>query len=212
MEQYFGTYQTFDAYSKDAAGILLGADCLVGDTFDVRIELHDGEHRAIMADKFGHDVALFNPNFSRKLSVLAAGGLKIKAILSFVAFTEKEEGGQYWGEAAVFAYTPLHEQSFENFIAGIGLKIQENVRPRIDFGREGIDKIIESNGNWVPDQSVPMPSKKKGTVIMKDHRTLSDKIIEQGRAGNIGCYFVSWTFIAALIVGVAYIVYQLVFN
>lgn len=210
MKQYFGTYQTFDAYSKDAAGILLGADCLVGDVFDMRVELHEGEHRAVMTDKFGHDVALFNPHFSRKLSVFTAGGMKIKAILSFVAFTEKEEGGLYWGEAAVFAYNPLHEQAFERFIAGIGLKIQENIRPRIDFGREGVDKIIESKGSWVPDQSIPMPPRKKGTVIMKDHRTLSEKLIEQGRAKNAGCYFASWAFIALIIAALAYAIYHFV--
>lgn len=209
MEQYFGTYQTFEAYSKDAAGILLGADCLIGDIFEVRIELHEGEHRAIMTDKFGHDVALFNPSFSRKLSVFAAGGLKLKSILSFVAFTEREEGGQYWGEAAVFAYSPLYEESFERFIEGVGLKIQENVRPRIDLGQEGLGKIIESNGNWIPEQSLPLPPKKKRTVIMKDHRTLGDKIIEQGRAKNAGCYFISWAFIIALVAAVAYIVYSL---
>lgn len=209
MEQYFGTYQTFDACSKEAAATLLGADCLVGDVFDVKIELREGEHYATMVSRFGQEVAVFNPNFSRKLSIALASDMEIKAVLSFVAFTEGEEKGHYWGEAAVFAYSKVNAAYFEKYVAGVALKIQENVRPRIDFGREGVDKIIDSEGNWVPDQSIPMPEKKKGTVIMKDHRTLGEKMIEEGRNGNKGCLVVSWLFIAAIAVGVLAIIAKL---
>lgn len=34
---------------------------------------------------------------------------------------------------------------------------------------------------------------------MKSHRTLSDKLIEQGRQGNKGCYAISWAFIAIVL-------------
>lgn len=211
MELYFGTYQTFVAPSKEAAGALMGADCLVGDIFDVKTELTDGEHRATLVSRFGQEVGSFDASFARKLSIACAGGMKIKAVLSFVAYTEEENGGHYWGEAAVFAYAPAYEDTFLKFINGVGSKIQESVRPRIDFDREGINKIIDSEGRWIPEQNLPLPAKEKGTVIMKDHRTLSEKLIEQGRAKNAGCYFISWAFIAGCLALLAYIVYALVF-
>lgn len=208
MELYFGTYQTFEAYSKEAAGSLMSADCLVGDLFDIRLDLEEGQHRAILVNRFGHEVGIFDHSFARKLGISCAGGMKVKALLSYVAFTEEEKGGRYWGEAAVFGYAPSYEDVFLRFIGGVGEKIQENVRPRIDFDREGIEKILDSNGAWVPEQNLPLPAKERGTVIMKDHRTLCEKLIEQGRAKNKGCYFVSWAFIILLIAALVGIVYS----
>ena len=34
---------------------------------------------------------------------------------------------------------------------------------------------------------------------MKSHRKMSEKMIEQGRKGNKGCYVVSWLFLLLLI-------------
>ena len=44
-------------------------------------------------------------------------------------------------------------------------------------------------------------------AVLKDHRSMSEKMIEQGRARNKGCYFVSYLFIALVVIAIAYGLY-----
>lgn len=199
MDQYFGTYQTFETVSKKDAAVLLGADGLVGDRYTIEIELDGDAHKAWLVSRFDQRIGFFDGNFSRRLSILKANGLELTAILSFVAYTDMPEPGRYWGEMAVIAYNPAHKEAFERFITTVCTRMFDNVRTRVNFDAEGVERIISSGGSWVPEQTVPMPSKKKGTVIMKSKRSVSEKLIEQGRKGNKGCYVVSWAFIIALV-------------
>ena len=199
MDQYFGTYQTFETVSKKDAAVLLGADNLVGDRYTIEIELDGDAHKAWLISRFDQRIGFFDGNFSRRLSILKANGLELTAILSFVAYTDMPEPGHYWGEMAVIAYNPAHKEAFERFITTVCTRMFDNVRTRVNFDAEGVERIISSDGSWVPEQTAPMPSKKKGTVIMKSKRSVSEKLIEQGRKGNKGCYVVSWAFIIALV-------------
>lgn len=199
MDQYFGTYQTFETVSKKDAAVLLGADNLVGDRYTIEIELDSDAHKAWLVSRFDQRIGFFDGNFSRRLSILKANGLELTAILSFVAYTDMPEPGHYWGEMAVIAYNPAHKEAFERFITTVCTRMFDNVRTRVNFDAEGVERIISSGGSWVPEQTVPMPSKKKGTVIMKSKRSVSEKLIEQGRKGNKGCYVMSWAFIIALV-------------
>ena len=199
MDQYFGTYQTFETVSKKDAAVLLGADNLVGDRYTIEIELDGDAHKAWLVSRFDQRIGFFDGNFSRRLSILKANGLELTAILSFVAYTDMPEPGRYWGEMAVIAYNPAHKEAFERFITTVCTRMFDNVRTRVNFDAEGVERIISSGGSWVPEQTIPMPSKKKGTVIMKSKRSVSEKLIEQGRKGNKGCYVVSWAFIIALV-------------
>lgn len=225
MEHYFGAYQTFQTRSKDEAARLMSADNLIGDLYDIQLELNDGVHKARLVNRFNQRTGSFDPDFSRKLSLLNANGLTLKASLSLVGYTESSSdtensasrrdaptstGGHaegnaegtkavgYWGEAAVFGFREVDREHFERFMENISEKLKDGVRPRIDFGREGFERIVNSKGTWVPEQSEPKPDKERGTVIIKDHLSLNEKVIEQGRKGNKGCYLISWMFIAGL--------------
>lgn len=222
MEEYFGDYHIFQVQSKDEAALLMSADNLVGDLYEIQIELNEGEHRAWLVNRFGQKTGCFDPCFSRKLSILRANGLALRASLSLVGYTEepsnaignpkkdksnrmeedlakKNEESRYWGEAAVFGFKETYRESFDPFVQNVSEKLKEGVRPRINLGDEGFKQIISSKGTWIPDQKEPKPQQQRGTVIMKDHLTLSDKMIEQGRKGNKGCYLISWVFIAGII-------------
>lgn len=200
MDQYFGTYQTFETSSKNEGAALLSADNLVGDVYEIIIELDEDVHRAWLVNRFDHRVGFFNPSFSRKLSINKARGFEMKAILSYVAYSDSPEPGCYWGEMAVICYNPLYKEVFSAFIGNVSKKMADGVRPRIDLGAEATQKIIDLNGSWIPDQTIPLPKKKKGTAILKDKRSAKDKMIEEGRKGNKGCYVVSWAFIIILVV------------
>lgn len=210
-QPYFGTYETFDTTAKNEGGELMSADNMIGDVYSIDLELGEEGHRAWLVNRFGKRIGFFAPGFSRKLSVLSAEGLTLRAVLSYVAFSSDPEPGHYWGDAAVIAYSPAHEVAFEKFIAHVGSRMADGVRTKVDFSKEGVERIIESDGTWVPKQTVPMPEKQKGSVIMKSHRSMMDKIVEQGRAGNKGCYIGSWLFIIAVVALIVWGVYSLFF-
>lgn len=195
VERYFGTYTRFDTKSKKDAGQLLGADNLVGDVFDIVFETEDGTSVAWMKNRFGSLIGRFDTTISRQLSILKARGFKLTAILSFVAFTDNPDPGHYWGEAALLCYDSSLEQVFVPFTNSVATRIAEGIRPDIDLGEQGVSQVIDSNGSWSPKGTIPLPQKQAGTVIMKDRRKLSEKLIEQGRKGNKGCYVFSWVFL-----------------
>ena len=198
-ERYFGTYARFDTKSKKDASVLLGADNLVGDRFDIVFEKQDGTSIAWIRNKFGALIGFFDAEFSRELSILAARGWKLQALLSFVAYTDSPEPGHYWGQAAVICFESSLEQPVSKFMEGVSKRLSDSIRPEVDLGEHGVDQLIEHNGEWQPKQTVPLPERKTGTVIMKNRRKMSEKLIEQGRKGNKGCYAVSWIFLLLIV-------------
>lgn len=199
MNQYFGTYQAFATESKKEAGALIGADNLVGDRYDIDIELNEGIHKAWLVNRFGKRIGFFDADFSRQLSIMKARDMAMTAILSFVAYTDNPDPGHYWGEMAVICFNPVDEEPFEKFLSAVSARMAEGSRPNIDLQPESVERVIESGGTWMPKQSVPFPEKERGTVIMKSKRSVSERLIEQGRKGNKGCYLVSWAFLLALV-------------
>ncbi|MGI6045798.1 MAG: hypothetical protein ACOYCA_03035 [Eggerthellaceae bacterium] len=203
-EIYEGFYARFETYSKTDAAILLGANCLVGDEFEIRIEKDKTPERAVLFNKFDTNIGYFNNKDTRKIRLLLARGWKVRAVLSLVCFSENDDEGEYWGEMAVFGYDPKHEEAFDNFVKGISEVIASGTRLKIDLGAQMAERIVETNGDWLPSQKLPKQKKKEGTAIIKDHRTATESLVEQGRKGNKGCYVVSWIFLLAVVAAVVY--------
>lgn len=201
---YTGFYHRFETRSKKDAAVLLGADNLIGDVFEVVFKVEDGNTTAWLKNRFDDTIGYFNEEATNKLRLLNARGWTIKAILALVAYTDAPEPGCYWGEAALICYDPAYEKPLKTFIAGISKRFSEGFRPEIDLGEQGVQQIIDSEGSWTPAKSVPLPKKKPGTVIMKSRQKLSEKLIEQGRKGNKGCYFISWIFLLGLVAGLLF--------
>ena len=201
MNQYFGTYHRFETASKKEAGRLLGADNLVGDLYHIDCTMEGAAHKAWLVSRFDQRIGYFDEDFSRDLSILAARDLTLVAVLSFIAFTESPEPGHYWGEVAVVAYEPAQADDFETFVQNVALRMQDGIRTNVSFEPDGVNRIVESRGTWIPEKTIPLPQKEKGTVIMKSRRSLSERAIEQGRKGDKGCYLVSWAFLLALVAG-----------
>lgn len=198
---YAGSYVRFDTVSKKEASALVGADNLVGDRYSIEFKTEDGVVTAWMKNKFDALVGFFDPETSRQLQIYEARGWKITALLSFVAYVDAPAPGEYWGEAAVICYDPrYHAEAFERFLITVGDMLEEAIRPDISLSSDGVAHVIESGGNWKPTARVPFPDKEQGMVILKRRRKFSENLIEQGRAGNKGCYIISWAFIAVLII------------
>lgn len=204
MQDYFGTYQRFETVSKKDAGALLGADNIIGDQYQIQLELVDGQHRGWLINRFNARIGYFDADFSRQLSLLKAKGMELTSILSFVAFTESPEPGHYWGEMAVIGYPSSEKEAFEAFSAAVAKKIGDGVHPDLSIPADKVEAIVSSNGSWLPEKNLPYPELPKGTVFLKKRRSLMDGVVEQGRKGNIGCYIISWAILLGIVALVVY--------
>lgn len=202
---YEGFYARFNAADQKQGGLLMGADNLVGDDFEVFFKVEDGISVAWVKNRFGAEVGFFDIDTSRKLQLAQGRGQTIRGLLTFVAFSDLPEPGNYWGQMALFCFNPAYAKEMNAFIDRCAKKLMEGVRPKIDLGNNAVEKIF-TKPDWVPSETVPLPKKESGTAVLKDHRTMSEKVVEQGRAGNKGCYAVSYAFIAIVVIVILYFV------
>lgn len=195
--RYYGDYARFDTVSKTDAAQLVSADNLVGDRYEIIFVAEEGARVAWLKNRFDKLVGFFDEKTSRELSFCAARGFTMCAFLSFVAFTDNPKPGKYWGEVALVCYTP-NEEALKNFADTIQKQMIAGKRPKIDLGKQGIDQVFESNGNWLPGKQVPLPKFGGTTAFVKTKRSATEKLVEQGRGGNKGCSIASWIFLALL--------------
>lgn len=204
MNPYDGFYARFETPSKKEGSLMMGADDLVGNPYSISMEVQDGRMVAWISNKFGAKRAFLDEEASQKIQLALARDWEVRALLSFVAYTDAPEPGYYWGQVAVFCFEPSAAQPVEAFIQRVGKRLAEGVRPKIDLGPEAIRKMLDSS-DWMPSETVPLPKKEVGMAVLKDHQSMGDKMVEQGRARNKGCYVVSWLFILVI---VAFLVYM----
>ena len=200
---YQGFYARFDSANKAQGSMMMGPDHIVGDDYEVFFKTEDGRVVAWVRNKFGAEAGFFDVDASRKLQLANARDQKIRAILSFVAYSDDPDPGLYWGQMALFCYSPRYEEEMNAFIDRVAAKISEGVRPVIDLGSQAVGKLLE-DPSWFPSDTMPLPEKQVGMAVLKDRQSLSEKMIEQGRARNKGCYAVSIIFIIVVVVALIY--------
>lgn len=200
---YLGFYARFDTVSKNEGALLMNADNIVGNDYSVFFKTEDNKVVAWLKNKFDAEVGFFDADTSRKLQLAKAREQSIRAILSFVAYSDTPDPGCYWGQMALFCFNSAYADEFNAFVDRCAAKISEGIRPDINLGSQAIRKIFEEP-EWLPSETVSLPKKESGSAILKSHQSMSEKMIEQGRARNLGCYIVSWAFIALIVVAVIY--------
>ena len=199
MDGYLGTYHSFETASKRDAAVLFGSDNIVGDSYQLDFSYDEDMHQAWLVSRFNERLGYFKGDFARKLGVYKANGSVMVVLLAFVAFSESRDDGQYWGNAAVICYPPDYEEAFGPFVAKVTDRLRNGLRTKLDLSDDELRQIIKSNGTDLPIETVPLPDKEKGTVIVKSRESFKESLIEQARKGNKGCYFVSWAFLLALV-------------
>ncbi len=196
---YYGTYARFDTASKKDGAVLMNADCIVGDRFTVEIDRDKGERTAWLVNRFGTCVGYLDEETTYRASLCAAQDWRMVALLSFVAFSEQPEPGIYWGQIAFISYDPKSAEIVEPFIERVGKLLGEGIRPVVNLDEVDFSHLKNDAQTWMPSGRAELPPKQKGTVILKSREKFSEKLIEQGRKKNIGCYIVSWAFLLAVV-------------
>ena len=201
VETYSGEYAKFFAAAEDGIDFM-GADNLVGDKYVIDIRDEADGYKAYLVNRFGKDIGYLENRMVRPIQIAEAKGWKTDAFLSFVAFTQgkdEENPGYYWGQMAVLCYDAKISDAVEVFEQKLSAKMADGARPQVDFGAQSVEKLVNAGGNWFPSDKAARPKMDKNSSIVKDHRTPNERLIEESRKGNKGCYVLSWAFIIAVI-------------
>ena len=205
-QNYDGFYAEFEAFSKNDAGILSGADTIVGDDFGYELIEREGKRVAALKNKFDMQVGYFDEATTRRIQLAKAREWNIRILLSFVAYSSEPEPGHYWGGVCILAYANSCKEEFDVFTAKIAGMLAEGLRPEVSLETQAYNQVIAAKGDWEPKDRVPMPKNKEDMALIKSKRTMSEGLIEQGRKGNVGCYIVSYAFIIIVIAVIVFIV------
>ena len=208
-QSYEGFYARFETPSKAVGSLLMGADNIVGNDYTFKFKTENGVSVAWIYNKFDAEMGYLDAEGSRKVQLANARGQKIRMLLSLVAYSDDPDPGMYWGEVAVLCFNPAYAKEMDAFADRVADRLKEGVRPAINLGSSGVSKIFEEEG-WVPSDTVPLPKKTTGMAVLKNHQSISEKMIEQGRARNRGCYVVSWLFIAVVVVAVVFLIVNVI--
>ena len=196
---YFATYTRFDTVDKEAAAAFLGADNIIGSRFSIEHEITPELNRAWIVNPFGKKMGYLNSDIAEKVDLCKAKGWTTVALLALVAFSEEPAPGLYWGEVVIISYDPAYEIAFSTFVEGISKQLSKGIRPNVVLGPDALQKVLDTQGSWVPADRVALPKKEKGTAWVKTQQTGTEALVEQARKGNIGCTIASWIFLLALV-------------
>lgn len=207
---YAGEYAKFFAVQTDGVDFM-GADNLVGDKYEIDIRDEEGGYKAYLVNRFGKDIGYLENRMIRPVQLAQAKGWKTDAFLSFVAFTQGKDADNpsyYWGQMAVLCYDPKISDAITTFEQKLSEKMADGARPQVDFGVQSVEKLLASPDTWFPSDKAAQPKMGNGSTIMKDHRTTNERLIEESRKGNKGCYVLSWAFIIAVVALIIWIIHS----
>ena len=202
---YFGCYARFETTDKKAGAALVGSDNAIGDIGDIVWDTDSNKHQqGWLQNPYGSCFAFLDRHTSYKLALYQAKGWTIKYVLSFTAYSEQPDPGVYWGQVAIIAYPKRYEETFSIFLKSFAKATAEGRRPDPELSRATLQALLDDPSSWTPGQKVKFPKDDKGTVILKDHRSMHDKILDMGRQRNMGCYIISWIFLLGMVAAVVW--------
>ena len=206
---YEGYFAAFKSVDKSEGAILLGADCIVGDRCTVQLVTEDGKTTAWVFNKFEGRMGYLDEIATRRQQLAEARGLETVVYLSSVFYADQPEPGYYGGEIAVIHIAPDKRAAFDAFCSYVGEKLADGMKPAIELSDPEVNAVL-ADPQWHPAVTPATGTPVEGGIALKSRQTLSEKIVEQGRKKNPGCYIISIAFLAAIAVGVIFLVMQLV--
>ena len=197
---YFGEYVRFSTSDKKVGAALAGPDNAVGDIGTIEFILDDSKRQvAWLKNPYGQLVGFLNNHDSYNAAVMAAKGWELHYVLSFTAYSEEPEPGEYWGQVALIAFAPRYAEEFNVFLKAFAKAAGDGLRPDPKLSNDSIVSVLANPAEWKPSSKIKIPRGGGRTAILKDHRSVHDSMLDAARSKKVGCYIVSWAFILAVI-------------
>ncbi|MDR3052296.1 MAG: hypothetical protein LBU48_00340 [Coriobacteriales bacterium] len=193
-EVYEGFYLQFNPNTQAGTHFLAGSEGIIGTKMGITAEAD----KLLLTTFDGRALAQLEGKPAEKIRRHLLNGWSVNVMLSLIIYTH--EGNSFTGELACICFDPALGLPLESFVKNITYRISKGTHPGLKLMQEQLIKVLESNGAWYLTKDVPLPERKKGSIIYKRRKTWSEHLTSAAIQGNIGCKIVStmaWIAIAA---------------
>lgn len=152
---YFGEYVRFSTSDKKVGAALAGPDNAVGDIGTIEFVLDDSKRQvAWLKNPYGQLVGFLNNHDSYNAAVMAAKGWELHYVLSFTAYSEEPEPGEYWGQVALIAFAPRYTEEFNVFLKAFAKAAGDGLRPDPKLSNDSIVSVLANPAEWKPSSKI----------------------------------------------------------
>lgn len=193
MQEIYTKYIQAKPANKIQAAQLTSSNSVVGNFFNLE---YDKEIKQIIIfNKYKYPVAQLSAEDSKKIYLQINKENIIKCMLAYVTYCQPKNC--HYATFLFIAYPKQYKKAYNNFTNLIKSKIEQGIYPQINIEKYEHNQIIKKNGNFRIQKNIK-PDLKSGTVIVKDKISFTEKLIEEARNKNKGCYFASIVFLLTL--------------
>ena len=203
---YKAFYSKFYTKTKKEGSVCASPDCIVGDIFRLDFEVTDGSTTAVIFNKFDRYIGYFDEQITQELLLLRADGKKIDLLLSFVAYRDTPGPALYWGEFAVISYNSIYSEEFNSVVSSLSAELARGKRPSLNLEKKEIDLIIENCSGFTFKNFTKREKLEPGSAFVKTKISPSEKLVESGRKGKLGCWVATFLFFLIIVFVIVYLV------
>ena len=98
-----------------------------------------------------------NNHDSYNAAVMAAKGWELHYVLSFTAYSEEPEPGEYWGQVALIAFAPRYAEEFNVFLKAFAKAAGDGLRPDPKLSNDSIVSVLANPAEWKPSSKIKIP-------------------------------------------------------
>ncbi len=82
-------------------------------------------------------------------------------MLSFTAYSEEPEPGEYWGQVALIAFAPRYAEEFNVFLKAFAKAAGDGSRPDPKLSNDSIVSVLANPAEWKPSSKIKNPARRR---------------------------------------------------
>ncbi|MCF0104591.1 MAG: hypothetical protein HUJ51_04330 [Eggerthellaceae bacterium] len=206
-DSYFAAYMRFIAEDEKEAAYLMGADNCVGDLLHFERSAALDGISTVVINRFGKKIGTLESSDSQTGRFYEEKGWTLIGVIDFIAVKAKKRAG-HLVQIVAFSSPPKHAKDLNVFVKIFANALAEGKRLDPLLSAEEQKKMLSAGGVYLPERKRPL-EKSKDFEYLKTELSLKEKIVEQARQKNPGCYAASILWLNLVCAGVIFLILSL---
>ncbi|MCF0231897.1 MAG: hypothetical protein HUJ63_06460, partial [Enterococcus sp.] len=202
-KNFFASYVRFFAGEAKNAAYLMGPDNAVGDMLHFETVSTPNALVTEILNRFDKKIGILEPQDSHDIRILEEKDWQIFGLLDYVA-VHTEVKTNYCAGVLLLAAPNKYSESLENFTMLLSSELSEGKRLDALLSPSEQKEMFANNGEFLPTRRRAL-EKEENFKYLKTEASLKEKIYEQGRQKNPGCYIVSISFLVLIAAGLIFL-------
>jgi hypothetical protein len=203
---YKGFYLRLEDLDKVGSQYLLGAEGIIGS------ELTYNREGGFLLASDGRRIVQLPDEPAKQLAANALANWHITVLISAVFFRAADKSAAV--ELAFLCWAPMeaaYDAALQNFSHNIAERLASGDRAGLALSQDQFVSVLRSGGEWFLTRATKREPLEKGTVVYKSRRSGIERLTGFALRHRTGCTVFATVFWIALAVGVAVLIWLLLF-